>query len=417
MPLHLNQDTLSLLTLGIREDQPPVDSGQPPLPDGIHFRWAPDQTVGFPWYGFYLFRRETQPSRPRCLSAELGRFRPGTSQSLRLETALGRLTSAKPLVFTEDFPPAGRVEVDLGQGAPLRFDLPAGVEARRVDVSLGLRDVGPQSVRTCVDFRGLPLGISPSPRAEKGAIFRTTAPPVSPFVAVAAIEQWPGSPTGLQTTPRLEITLFCQATRVDLLLTNRSAVRVNGLFADGGTTGAQDVAPHPASAGTVTLTGKAITQVTITSSTVDPALLHRICFDCPAGSMGGPGKRPEIEVRALAGTSVVAHAVVQGNAGQVVAATLEGTGITAVEIAPSKAALVDLCVWPAAQGVTFGWDPVPGFQYPLCLPVAASGYPCPGAPATPADAQTLAFSRVTYPAPTGWNADFTSLHDELTALV
>jgi hypothetical protein len=203
-----NQDKLSLLALVIRDDQP-VDPAQPPLPDGLHLRWAPGQEVGFPWYGFYLFRRESRPSRSRCLSAELARLRPGTTRSLLLETALGGLRSAKPLALTDVFPPSAQVEVDLDQGAPLRFELPAGVEARRVDVQIGLRSAAPCFTRTYADFRALPLGGVPSPRREQGVVFTTDPLPVSPSVAIAAVEQWPGTPKGLQTTRRLEIALLC----------------------------------------------------------------------------------------------------------------------------------------------------------------------------------------------------------------
>jgi hypothetical protein len=122
-------DDLSMLVLGVLGDQPP-DTGQPRLPDGLHCRWLFNPERGFPWHGFYLFRRESQPRQPRCLSPELRRFRPGPLQSVQLPTTLGSLSSARPLVFTEEFPPTGVVEVDLNQGVLLRFDLPPG-ESRR----------------------------------------------------------------------------------------------------------------------------------------------------------------------------------------------------------------------------------------------------------------------------------------------
>ncbi|MFL6192671.1 MAG: hypothetical protein ACJ75H_00760, partial [Thermoanaerobaculia bacterium] len=404
-------DDLSLLVLGIEGDQPP-DAEQPALPNGIHCRWLFAPERGFPWAGFYLFRRETRPSRPRCLSPELRRFHPGSSQSLSVETPVGRLSSAKPLVFTEEFPPDGAVEVDLNQGALLRFDLPPGVEARRVDVRIGLRSAGPATTRTCVDFRTFPLGSGPSPRTEQGAVFTTEAPPVSPPIAETLIQHWQGFPPGLQTSRQLHIDLPCPATRVDLLLTSRSSLAVEALAADGKSVGS--AASAAAKTETLTLTGPAIATVVLTGPSVEPGLLHQICWECPAA---GPGKGAPIEVAALAGTTAVAQTVVQGNAGQVVAATLEGQGITAVQINLGNAALVDLCVWPSEQGVTFGWDAVPGFTYPLCLPVAHPDYPCPGKPADFNAAKALALSRVTYPAPVGWDQGFADLHGELVALV
>src|SRR5436305_14953989 len=147
-------DDLSLLVLGIEGDHPP-DTGQPALPDGIHCRWLFAPERGFPWHGFYLFRRESQPRQPRCLSLDLRSLRPGASQGLSLETPLGRLSSAKPLVFTEEFPPTDTVEVDP-KSALLRCDLPAGVQAQRVDLPIGLRTTGPATVQPGVHFPRAP---------------------------------------------------------------------------------------------------------------------------------------------------------------------------------------------------------------------------------------------------------------------
>src|SRR4051794_28622917 len=109
-------DDLSMLVLGILGDKPP-DAEQPPLRDGIHCRWqfTPERELpglfvvsppkrGFPWYGYYLFRRETQVRKPRCLSEILVGLQPGFSVGTRLETRLGRLSGAAPLVLREEFP-------------------------------------------------------------------------------------------------------------------------------------------------------------------------------------------------------------------------------------------------------------------------------------------------------------------------
>jgi hypothetical protein len=419
----INTDALTLLTLGIRGDQP-LDPEQPALLDGIHCRWASRQDLGVPWYGYYLFRRESQPSRPRCLRETLGGIRSGSSRGLRLETPMGRLSGTQTLVFTEEFPPAGVAEVDLGSGAPLRFDLPPGVEARRIDIQLGFRSPVSEVVRTCVDFRRFPLGLGPSPRSEQGVVFTTQVPPVSPQIAVTSIEQWPGSPPGLQSTPRLVITLPHPATRVDLLLTNRGDLKIASFTTGGAGEGVRAVPRLTANATAVSLTGKAITRITVDGSGVDPALLHEICFEFPAATQAAaspaattPSQVPAIEVRGLAGAVVAAHAAVAGNAGQVVAATLEGAAITAVEVGAGNAVLVDLCVWASRPGATFGWEAVQGFQYPLCLPVAHPDYRCPGKPDTIGDAKALALSRVTYGDPASWAEGFADLHAQLEVLV
>ena len=52
----LQTQNLTLVGLGSAKDTPP-NAEQPPLIDGIHLRWAFKRELGFPWHGFYLFRR------------------------------------------------------------------------------------------------------------------------------------------------------------------------------------------------------------------------------------------------------------------------------------------------------------------------------------------------------------------------
>lgn len=545
-----------MIALGIRGDQP-LDPEQPPLVDGVHLRWAPAQEAGFPWNGFYLFRRETRPSRPRCLKRELIEHPPQPAKDPRYVTAIGTLSSAKPLVYTDDFPDAGVLEADLA--APLRFDLPPGVETGRVDLRIGFRET-PRLVRTCVDFRVLPIGSGPTPRTEQGAVF--TVQPVSVVTQApdAEIQQWNGGPAGLEfTSPvtvtyRLDIALPCRATTVDLLLTNRDAIIVQSFEAGGASAGIRRFDARALQAGKVTLSGKAIDRVTIESTSVDSALLHEVCWECP---MTGGGTVDGVEVRvdftshglhefpnpvidqgvtfrlqepdvgtALAWFETLGHGTIglhdrgfltitlpcataqvemfvtkatdgpaagmtafnedgsvaqqseiaaygqskvivegqgitridihapfadlllhtlafrcRGNAkqtirvcglsygvviteldmtgegGQIVAASLTEEPLTAIEIAAGKAALIDLCYTPTRQPVVFGWEPVPGFQYPLCLPVAHPDYPCASKPADPDAARNLALSRVTYPSPPERDQGFWKLHEELVLLV
>jgi hypothetical protein len=283
------QESLTLLALGIRGDQP-VDSEQPPLPDGVHLRWFPaEQAFGLPWNGFYLFRRESQPIHSLCLSTQLGKIFPRQSNDLRLPTKLGTLSSTQPLLFTDDFAPSGTIEIDLR--APLRFDLPDGVRAGRVTVRVGFRagDV----TRTCVDFRPFPLGGGANPRTEQGAVF-TIEPLLTPPNATASINLSSGSVHGLQGVSRFEssvritITLPCPATRVDLLVTNPADVKIEGFEGAAATSvGAQNFAALVLQAGAVRLSGKAITRVTLESSGVQSALLHQICWECPKAASAG----------------------------------------------------------------------------------------------------------------------------------
>ncbi|HEX5718724.1 MAG TPA: hypothetical protein VF179_21365, partial [Thermoanaerobaculia bacterium] len=403
-------DDLTLLALGILDDQS-VDPERPALVKGTHLRWAPAQELGFPWHGFYLFRREHQPRILVCLSPHLEGLRTGSTRGMQLDTRLGRLSTSHALVWTDDFAPTGTVEADGRDG--LRFELPADVEAGSVEVRIGFRDPGIHLVRTCIDFRRFDLGIGPSPRTEKGVVFDVEPPPISPPISETSIEEWSGTPRGLVVSRRTGVDLPCAARKVDLLLTNRAALRIQALDANGTVLATRDLQKGELTAGLVTLNGEAITQVVFQTPATDAGLLHEICFECPTSG----GSESEIEVKALSGTAVVVRKAVRGSAGQIVSATLTGNGITAVEIAPGPAALVDLCYVPSKQGVTFGWEEVPGFTYPLCLPVAHPDYPCAGKPITVNEAEKLAVSRVTYRAPKGWDQGFLALHDELVLLV
>src|SRR5215207_1254778 len=102
----LQTHDLWMVTLGTQGDHPPNEL-QPPLPDGMHLRWAFDAAKGFPWYGYYLFRRPATREGPqRCLNRELKRQRPSLWPSPQLPLGFGELISDQPLVFTNDFPPA-----------------------------------------------------------------------------------------------------------------------------------------------------------------------------------------------------------------------------------------------------------------------------------------------------------------------
>ena len=53
---------LWMLALGLEDDVPP-SMLQPRLPNGMHLRWAFDPVKGFPWCGYYLFRRPSGEKR------------------------------------------------------------------------------------------------------------------------------------------------------------------------------------------------------------------------------------------------------------------------------------------------------------------------------------------------------------------
>lgn len=133
----LQTQNLAMVGLGIENDRPP-NSIQPPLKDGIHLRWAFRQELGFPWHGFYLFRRLHRQSQPICLSQVIPQNVPlGPLPGSTFDTPYGQLTSDRNLVLTDRFPPMGKVEFDLDLRRYIRFTLASGELARRVEVRVG----------------------------------------------------------------------------------------------------------------------------------------------------------------------------------------------------------------------------------------------------------------------------------------
>jgi hypothetical protein len=91
--------------LGILGDSPPNEI-QPPLGNGIHLRWSFKREIGFPWYGYYLFRRIHRKGEFDCLLRFVRRLEltPGSWSSKTLNTLFGYFISDQNLVFTDDFP-------------------------------------------------------------------------------------------------------------------------------------------------------------------------------------------------------------------------------------------------------------------------------------------------------------------------
>ena len=54
----LFNDNLTIVGQGIEGDSPGPGAAAA-LPDGIHLRWLFKRNRGFPWYGYYLLRRQT----------------------------------------------------------------------------------------------------------------------------------------------------------------------------------------------------------------------------------------------------------------------------------------------------------------------------------------------------------------------
>src|SRR5215210_6615271 len=113
----------------------------------------------------------------------------------------------------------------------------------------------------------------------------------------------------------------------------------------------------------------------------------------------------QLRLTALLGDVPVAGATIEGQAGQIVTTSLEFDAISAVEIEGGLAALVDLGLVPVFQDATQGWEKIPGFAYPMRLPVTHPDYPCtPGRQEDLSAAQALARDRVHYGDPDNFTA-------------
>jgi hypothetical protein len=399
---------LVMVALGVKDDAP-VSELQPPLPDGIHLRWAFRPERGFPWFGYHLFRRVHQETdKVRCLGTAAADLKPQTLAERERRFGGFTVSSERPLVLTDDFPGAGRVEWDLEGRRALRVALPE--TARSVVVRIGLRRDLQPAVK-CVDLRQRQPGTGPNPRVEEGVTFHVHDRAGKPYPGTRIVAA-DGS-VGLDTGYGLDVSLPCAASGVELLLTPFAGPAVlEALDAQG------NVVDTAATAGlrtpqTVRLEGAGTVRVRVTAPE-NKILLHRVCYECPpAGSASGG-----IQVTAYHGGVPVDGGTAQGAAGAVVPVVLEADSITRVEIAGGPAALVDVCFVPLTAGLDTGWEFVPELPYPLCLPVAHPDYPCPGRPASEGEAEHAAVSRVQYGDPEAWRGDrFAELHGELRRLV
>lgn len=415
----LQTENLVMVGLGIKDDAAP--NPQPKLPGGVHLRWSFEQELGFPWYGFYLFRRPTQIANPICLSAATDSFQKGKWPDKVLNTVNGHLRSDANLVLTDDFFPSGRVEFDLENRGHLRFELPSNEPASRVDVQIGFRQI-PVLARTqvpCVNFTDLPAGTGPNPRTELGVQFEVRRGPglARPTTSIDVLTFPSGvQMKGLNCLVQLDITLPAPCSFVELTLShNSSPPRFEAFNADGSSAGSIQMQTPKNQPETARINGTAITRVVVFAPNLE-VWLHNFCFAFFAFNVGPVSK---IQVTALFEDTQVAGTTVSGQPGQVVSASFEADAITAIEISPGPAALVDVCFSPVSQDATRGWELVPGFPYPMCLPVTHPDYPCSGGkPVNLAAAEALALGRVRYGPAANWGGqNFANLHDTLLELV
>ncbi|HEY9037487.1 MAG TPA: hypothetical protein VIN05_00895 [Roseovarius sp.] len=404
---------LWMLTLGSLGDVA-VNGLQHALPDGMHLRWSFRPEKGFPWYGYYLFRRPAQPKEKRrhCISRDLQQQRPGAILPSGTNLIFGTLESDTPISLVDAFPAAGVPEIDLEDRSWLRFRPPSPELAYWAEATIGFpKRTGGEN--TCVDFRQDRPGPLPNPFERMGARFTAIASGGAP-AAQGRITTISGH-TGWEVLAQGLIDLPCEAESVSVILVNGATPpKLEALDRDGN--GIDAVGATGAGPEVVTLTGPGIASLRITAPQNETAVL-RVCWSCRGDQQ--PGEKAEITVEGFYGAGLMASEIVVGAPGDVVKVQLNADAMDRIEIGHGPAVLIDLCVKVVSAGLRQGkWETLEGFDYPLCLPAAHADYPCPGKPANDAAAEALGLSRIVYGPSAPWaGAPTDEIRDQLNRLV
>jgi hypothetical protein len=404
----LPSSNLMMVGLGSWKDAPP-NSEQPPLRDAIHLRWSFKHNLGFPWFGFYLFRRLHQAGTLVWLSQDTGNLQAGKWPDKKLDTPQGQLSSDTNLSLTEDFAPPKSVEFDLDGRRFLKFTYLA--PARRVEARVGFRarPGDPPPSRNTVTFTGRSPGEGPNPRTEQGVVFeaRDQNNQPRPRTFIRAVQTDSGRITGLGCKFKLDITLPTAATFVEVTVMGAGRRDQPGVtptieaFNQDGSRAGIALMQDPASRQpeTMILGGTAITRVVIdeqhpqseqdAGDDQNRVVLTEISYGQAAVST--------VSFTAFAESTPVGTISMRGYAGRIVSAAIEFDGISSIDLSPAPAALIDLGSVPLVQDATAGWERLSDFTYPMRLCITHPDYPCtPGMSENFAAARELAKTRIQY---------------------
>jgi len=416
----LQSSDLVMVGLGVQGDIPP-DAVQPPLLDGIHLRWSFARHLGFPWYGFTLFRRPHSDKDDHRICITGGTQTPLTNvpdiaaittSSTTWPTPQGTFTSDVAIAFTDDFPPTGIYEFDLANRSFLRCTLQPAYIAHWVQARIGFR--GDNGRPECINFSEYKPSQGEGALVHSGTTFVVREKGAIVPWAIQLVSTSIGTLSGLNCGYSLEIDLSNEADVVELRLTYfEKPATIEAFDAEGARVDAQTMQSPVRSPEWVVLRGARIVRIVVTSPTND-VILHEICLVPRARREGGG----EVVVTGFLGDVPVVSTTVSGGPGTIAVATLQFDTITAVQCSSADASLIELCCLPIARGARGGWEICPNFPAPLCLPITHPDYPCSGnAPVNEPAAQARALARISYGPKAPWAASFSDLHDELLDLV
>lgn len=418
----IQSNDLTALALGITGDVPP-SSLQPPVRNGVHIRYATSFARGFPWFGFYLFRRPRRTLLETCLGPQLARLKPGKTGKTRLDLAGVSFTAAAPIELIGQsaatdttgiaLPSAGSVEMRFDK-APLHRTVATIVfrgNPRRDGAASGTARF---TEKECTARR---------PVSREGVTLCSDLPAARRNLVGALKALFTKRPK--RKTVRIEVTLPLPSDEVALTVA------------------------HPGGALTVTAYDHRGVEIAaaLTTRAAGPRSslsicqpgIARLCLECAGGELcvqsvfycaRGTPTGPERTVRMVArdGDAIVGEALISGRPGESVAGEVDFDRITSVELhaatPPSGegggavAVLADLCWDSVAAAVAGDWSPVPDHPNPIALPVAHPAYPCAHKPSSKPAAEAAALGRVRYGAAAAWAGPrFDDLHDVLGQLV
>jgi len=399
---------LAMAALGTLADAP-VNPLQPKLVDAVHLRWAFRPELGFPWSGFYLFRRESGEDKRQCLSAQLRRQANLPQNTSQWSTAIGTIRSDHPLALRDDFPPAGVPEFDLAGRDYLEF-LPLR-PSHRFYVSIGFRGSerqGKRCLRPGLETRAQ----VPNPYQRAGFDLRSISDGQQPQpLEIAQVTAGAATLRCLRLNAETDITSAEPFDLARLRLVGGEGVEVVAQGKDGGKALGKLM---PAAAGAVQvfqITGTALTHITIRAKR-DVALLDL----CVEG--GRVSSYSEIEITGHWGQADVARNLAAGKPGDVVTLEVNADVMDRIRIRGGPAKLIEICYADIESGAGRGWLPLEKLVQPIALPVRAPAYPASGNRATDEAAALYdALDRISYGNPNIWKPAFKELHEQCLNLV
>lgn len=398
-----------MVALATKSDSPP-NALQPKLVDAIHLRWATGPGIGFPWHGFYLYRRISTGKQERCLRPLLTDLPPGSISGTQWASGIGTVASDRPLATREDFPPTNAVELDLDGRGYLEF-LPLQ-KAFVVKVQVGFR-ADPHLPDRFLQFATSRPAVVPNPYERLGFTIAVTAADGTSNAVNEIVENGAAGNYGsaLLLTGQTVIAIDGAADMVELALTGRGKILVSGRDGSGAEVAGQLLSPADAPVRRYRVAGQALGEITVTSG--ESALLQSIFAQ---GT--GLTQLTELTLTAYSLDRPVVETTIAGKPGEIATATLRADAVDRVRVKSGPASLIDLCWSNVVDNAVRQWQPLTGITQPIALPVRHPDYPASGNLPTDVDASRAeALARITYGDPAPWKVPFDDLHEQCLKLV